>query len=89
MKLYILALLVLLISTAAAAGMTNNQSAYLEGFEDGWHMAYLRFTDIDAFNGEVQKFNDEVNASLNSSEAPAHWLAPAVKLDYTLPEVFR
>ena len=84
--LSIVALVIFLAGTCTA--MTSNQSAYLDGFNDGWYMAYLRFYDHDEYNRQIQIFNDDANASLNESEASKIWLAP-YEFNYTLPEVFR
>lgn len=82
----IITLLVLLI--APCFGMTATQSAYLKGFEDGWNLRDLRDLNATAFNIEVQNFNDEVNSSLNASEAANYclggWQPPA----YELPAIF-
>ena len=85
--LAIIALLALLVAPCVA--MTNNQTAYLKGFQDGWNLLFLRFTDIPAYNAEVEKFNASLLGNLNESEA-APCMLPLVG-DYMpeLPEVFR
>lgn len=85
-------LLILTIFAAfitAANAMTEEQDAYLQGFEDGWHLLYLRISDIDTFNIAVQEYNDELNSSLNESEAYEHLLAFAQPVQYELPPIFR
>ena len=74
---------------APCMAMTNNQSAYLQGFEDGWNLLYLRFTDIPAYNAEVAKFNASLTANLNESEAAPRMLPLAGDYMPELPEVFR
>jgi hypothetical protein len=87
MKFMILVLLALLVAPTMA--MTNNQSSYLAGFEDGWSLCYLRLSNMTAYNEAAQAYNDELNSSLNATEAAALWLAPAYPIDYELPEVFQ
>jgi len=85
----ILAIMGLLLMAGMASAMTNNQTSYLAGLEDGWSLCYLRLSNMTAYNVEVQKYNDDLNASLTATEAAALWLAPAKPIDYELPEVFR
>ena len=75
--------------SAPCVAMTNNQSAYLQGFEDGWNLLYLRFTDSPAYNAEVAKFNASLTANLNESEAAPRMLPLAGDYMPELPEVFR
>jgi len=84
-----LALISLLILAGAASAMTDTQAAYLEGFNDGWSICYLRLSNVTAYNETIQAYNDELNSSLNATEAAALWLAPAYPMDYELPAVFR
>ena len=74
---------------APCAAMTNNQSAYLAGFEDGWNLLYLRFTDIAAYNSEVAKYNASLIEYLNESEATPRMLPLVPDYMPELPEVFR
>jgi hypothetical protein len=85
----VLAFISLLILAGSAYAMTDTQAAYLEGFNDGWEICYLRLTNATAYNETIQAYNDELNASLNATEAAALWLAPAYPIAYELPEVFR
>ena len=87
MKLLIAFVALLLIGQCT--GMTDTQAAYLDGMQDGWHLAWLRMTDIPAYNIEVAKYNQEANESLDVTEAGRQLLAVAVPVDYELPEVFR
>jgi hypothetical protein len=88
MKPY-LAILTLLLMAGMASAMTNNQTSYLAGVQDGWSLCYLRMTNLTAYNAEVAVYNMEVNSSLNESEAKLQWLAPAIPNSYKLPAVFR
>ena len=88
MKLLYLILIAAFL-TAPCMAMSDTQAAYLKGFSDGWHILYLRFADHAAFDEEVQAFNDDLNKSLNESEAAANWLAPyesAIPADYKMPD---
>jgi hypothetical protein len=89
MKLILFALAALLLLAVPGMAINEKQSAYLQGIGDGWNLCYLRMTDLDAYNVEVQSYNDGLNSSLNATEAASRWLAPALPLDYELPEVFR
>jgi hypothetical protein len=79
----------LLMLAGMASAMTNNQTSYLAGVQDGWSLCYLRLSDIDAYNIEVQKYNDDLNQSLNATEAASQWLAFAEQTEIYLPEIFR
>lgn len=81
--------IVLLILAGSTSAMTNDQTSYLAGFDDGWSLCYLRLSNMTAYNEQVQLYNDELNSSLNATEAAALWLAPAYPVAYELPEVFR
>ena len=74
---------------APCMAMTNNQSVYLQGFEDGWNLLSLRFTDIPAYNAEVAKFNVSLAENLNESEAAPRMLPLVGDYMPELPEVFR
>ena len=65
--LAIIALVALLVAPGMA--MTDNQTAYLKGFQDGWNLLLLRLTDIPAYNEEVAKYNTSLAENLNASEA--------------------
>lgn len=88
MKIFAAIMLALLLAGPCIA-MTDNQTAYLKGFQDGWNLLFLRFTDIPAYNAEVAKYNTSLVENLNASEAAPRML-PLVE-DYmpALPEVFR
>ena len=85
--LAIIALLALLVAPGMA--MTDNQTAYLKGFQDGWNLLFLRFTDIPAYNAEVAKFNASLAENLNESEAALRMLPLVGDYMPELPEVFR
>lgn len=86
MKLLIAILALMCIGQGMA--MTNNQTAYLTGMEDGWSICYMRLTNLTAYNEVIILYNAEIVANLNESEAAGRLLAPASN-DYQLPEVFR
>jgi hypothetical protein len=68
-----IALLALLVAPCIA--MTTNQSSYLAGFDDGWSICYLALHNTTAYNAEALKYNAELDANLNESEAQAGYLA--------------
>lgn len=88
MKILALIALALLLAVPGMA-MTNNQTSYLAGLDDGWSLCYLRLTNLTAYNAEVDKYNAELLVGLNETEAAAHMLAYAEPVAYELPEVFR
>ena len=91
MKLLYMIMVALLLAMPAMS-MTDTQAAYLKGFEDGRSITWLRFTDHEAYNQEVQRFNDSLNSSLNATEAAAHYLAPFVSAfsdDYQMPAWYK
>lgn len=89
MKLLYMTMVALLLAMPAMS-MTDTQTAYLEGFQAGREITWLRFTDHAAYNIEVQKFNDALNESLNATEAAANQMEKFISPmeDYQLPKVF-
>jgi hypothetical protein len=69
--------------------MSEKQSAYFQGLEDGWSLAWLRATDVAAYNEQVAEYNAELFENLNESEAMEKIIGPVPASNYTLPEIFK
>jgi hypothetical protein len=57
-----------------AAALTESQAAYIDGMNIGWELSYARGSDPATYNALAQKYNDALNATMNSSEASLYWL---------------
>jgi hypothetical protein len=74
MRTFLIFLAAWLIALPAAA-LTESQAAYIDGMNIGWELSYARSSDPAAYNALAQKYNDALNATMNSSEASQYWLA--------------
>jgi hypothetical protein len=70
-----LALVAMCICLMPVVALTEPQSAYINGMNIGWELSYARGVDAAAYNALAQKYNDALNATMNSSEASQYWLA--------------
>jgi len=85
----ILAIILVACLIMPCIAMSEKQFAYFQGLEDGWSLAWLRATDITAYNEQVAEYNTELFENLNESEAMEKVIAPIPTSNYTLPEIFQ
>lgn len=80
-------ILVLAFLVLPCVAMTDTQSAYLDGFQNGYNLRALWQDNVTAYNAEACKFNASL-AVLNESESAAFMLPLAAERVAPVPALF-